>query len=187
MPTNFLRRGQAQHLFNDLLPGIIFVILGVILLSYATSSHDREIRRDVDDRFFDAYAQRQLLQFLQTRVLHLGEHKEIWQILYEAQDHQDWTKSAYQLHKDYGMLWGDALLVESTAPMIFDQVFDDWYLFLEYEQLDYKVQLHYKERSLRERCLHRQGHDYYIDVKIPGEQGMNIRLNYCVVPEVPHE
>ena len=128
MPTKFLRRGQAQHLFNDLLPGIILVILGVLLLSYATSSQDNMIHRDVDDRLWENYGERQLLQFLQTRVLHLGTHKEIWQILYEAQDHNlrrdedpenhgDWIKTPLELSVagsyDYGILWGDALLCSS--------------------------------------------------------------------------
>ena len=179
------RAGQAQHFFSDAIPGILIIFFGLVVFSYFSPSQQNYEERLVTTPLNENYGERQLYQFLETRIAVGDEYKEAWEILAEAPQ-KNTVKGPSELtgigFYSYGILHGESLVAQDYAYRVFDSLFTKgfWYLILHYHDLPYDVEIVYNPDFL-DRCARSGGRDYSASAHVPGEHAMDVTLHYCIM------
>ncbi len=178
------KKGQAEHIFSDALPGIMLVILGIIILSIIRGGSSGDLQRSIHEKILSSYTEKQLLEYLETRVSFQGGKKEIWQII----SSKDVTiKNPTELNGafgNYGIFSGDSAVTIISASDAFIPLFENapWNLVAKYDDLPYTVQVqHYGSDPIGE-CKALHGIIGNAQVMIPGEKKVTLELTYCKKP-----
>ncbi len=177
--SNLYRKGQAQHLFNDALPGLIFVVLGVIILSYLSGAQAEKISSHTNDLLLQSYGERQLLSFLQTPLSAYGG-QEIFSLLLDASPASLGTSSESRA-RSYQDLVDATRPVQSIAPPYFDSLFQPglWYLLIHYEDLPY-IAVGSASTLSRECVVGVSGKEYTAFMRLPAKRNVTLSLHYCI-------
>jgi len=177
------KKGQAEHIFSDLLPGALFILIGIFIINLTYSNVREETQNKLDAQIFDTYVERQLLQFLQTSLPFQGTPTEIFKLISDAKD-RGGLRSAGELDADRGMFFGNYYLIEQHAYDIFGQLLgnDFWYLIVRYPSLPYEVEINY-QAGFADTCIIRhEGHVSSKQLLLPLEEPIKIEMYYCVKP-----
>jgi hypothetical protein len=180
------KKGQAEHIFSDALPGIALIFLGVIIIQVVHADVYEGLDRRVEQQITHAGAERQLVALLDTELPFEKTTLPFWQIVLEgryALEHpiKD-SRSPPFFYDDYE-------IIEKYPADVFDQIYKKdkfmlWYLLLRYDGFE-EVWVGNAE-SLQDSCS-RAYEAYTLDVvtfKIPDQHGhsVDVELHYCTLP-----
>lgn len=116
-----MKKGQAEHLFSDAIPGILFILFGVLLITFVNPDAYEGLNKAIDERMSQAYAERQLIAYLQTPVM-IGQEKIfLWQAILGGR--QSLEESRVGVLGDYRTSYTlDYSVVEDLAWKVFPSV-----------------------------------------------------------------
>ena len=180
------RRGQAEHIFSDVLPGIALILLGVFIIQIVHADVYEGLDRRIHEQTAHALAERQLTELLETPLLFENQRLPFWRILLEGR---------YALEHPVKDSWSSLFfydsyaVIESYPPDVFSRLYqkDDWtlwYLLLRYDGIDDAWMGN--AESLQDSCS-KAYEAYSLDVvtyHLPDTDGhsVDVELHYCTLP-----
>lgn len=195
MSWNISKKGQAEHIFSDALPGIALIFLGVIIIQVVHADVYEGLDRRVKQQTTHAAAQRQLVALLDTELPFEKTTLPFWRILLEGRYALEHPIKESRFPPFF---YDDYEIIEKYPADVFDQIYKKdkfinlrekltftlWYLLLRYDGF-YVIWVG-NAGFLQDDCSQAYG-AYTLDVvtfKIPDQNGhsVDVELHYCTLP-----
>ena len=178
------KKGQPEHIFSDAIPGIVLIIIGVIIISATYKDVRERSKHELDEKIVNSYAERQMLQLLQTKIDFNGESKDAWRLIQDAR-YNDGLKSPLEVSgggfRLYGMFFGEYHILEEYTTEIFEKLFGNgrWFMLVHYSDLSYEVEMGYNLLFIDD-CTRINGIEKTASVEVPGDESIIMELHYCL-------
>ena len=170
------KKGQPEHIFSDAIPGIILVFIGVIVISVAHTDVYDGLQKNIDERVYEKYAERQLVEYLESEIEFRGETKKIWEVIVLGEN--EVKKTSEIGSSGFGMesiFLEDYVVLESFAFEVFDEVIGNglWYIIVDYIDLEENVEMGHAGE-----CGRMHGRLDKVSLDIIGS--VEVSLQYCI-------